>query len=224
MLEQRSGSKTEVLPSQIALRLYSSLLLSDEEAADLILQEAHSTFDLTTIFMDVIAPCLINLGEAWHRGEILMSKEHYATNYLRGRLTTLMQSYPMRRNAPRVVVACAANERHDVGSLMLSVLLRRDGYKVDFLGADVPTEDLIRYAEIEKPAMVCVSASTMETAEPLKRIASALAALQPPSSLGFGGRVFSTHPLLRHSIDGEFLGESISDACAAVRNKLGGVN
>jgi methanogenic corrinoid protein MtbC1 len=116
------------------------------------------------------------------------------------------------------------DERHDVGILMLAALLRREGYKVDFLGADAPTDDLINYAEMEKPVMVCVSASTLETAEPLKRLGEALRTMTPSPILGFGGRVFLTHPLLRHSINGQFLGESVIEACAVIRQVLGNVN
>ena len=38
------------------------------------------------------------------------------------------------------VLACAPGEHHDIGLLMLAVMLRADGWRVEFLGADTPVD------------------------------------------------------------------------------------
>jgi len=184
------------------------------------LNEAHAVFDLTTICIEVMTPCMVEIGEAWHRHEISVATEHFATSYVRGRLMALLQSYPVRRGAPRLVVGCAPNERHDVGGLMVSVVLRRDGFRVDFLGADVPIDDIVIYARTEKPVMICLSAATVEAARDLKRLHQMLSYLKPAPRFGFGGRAFNVNPALRASTPGIFLGESAAEACATIRQLL----
>lgn len=212
--------KTATPPAQFASRLYQAMIKLDEDSATSILNEAHAVFDLTTICVEVLAPCMAEIGDAWHRQEISVVAEHFATSYVRGRLMTLLQSYPTRRGAPRIAVGCAPNERHDVGGLMVSVLLRRDGFRVDFLGADVPIDDVVIYARTEKPAMICISAATPEAARDLKRLHQMLSYLKPAPRFGFGGRAFNINPALRTSIPGTFLGESAAEACATIRQLL----
>ena len=219
-IETGSAPKTATPPTQFASRLYQAMIRLDEDSALLILNEAHAVFDLATICIEVLTPCMAEIGEAWHRHEISVATEHFATSYVRGRLMSLLKSYPVRRGAPRLAVGCAPNERHDVGGLMVSVLLRRDGFRVDFLGADVPIEDVVIYARAEKPAMICISAATPESARDLKRLHQMLSYLKPPPRFGFGGRAFNINPALRASIPGTFLGESAAEACVMVRQLL----
>jgi len=67
-------------PSANPPAYYSGLLMKtlighDEAAAGDVLREAHALFDLTTICLEVIIPCLVEIGEAWHRGEIRITDE-----------------------------------------------------------------------------------------------------------------------------------------------------
>ena len=45
------------------------------------------------------------------------------------------------------VLACAPGEQHEIGLLMLAVLLRADGWQVAYLGADTPVLDAVALAE-----------------------------------------------------------------------------
>lgn len=208
-------------PSAYSQRLYNSLTGRDEAAANAVLSEAHAVFDLGTVCLDVITPCLVLVGEAWHRGELLISTEHYCTNFLRGRIMTLLQSFPVRHGAPRIILGCVEHERHDVGVLMFSTLLRREGFNVEFLGADVPSDDLIAYVRDEKPALLCLSAGTEETARELRAIHLALNAKRAAVRFGYGGRIFLAKPSLRESIPGTYLGDTVVDGVATVRRMLG---
>lgn len=218
---QASTPQTPTPPVQFANRLFNALTRLDESAAGIVLSEAHAIFDLTTVCLEVIMPCLVKIGEGWHDGKILISTEHFASNYLRGRLTTLLQSYPAQRGRPRIIIGCAPDELHDIGGLMLALLLRRDGYRVDFLGAGVPAEDIIEYVGAERPAMLCLSASTEEAARELGSIYTKLSNARLNTKFGFGGRAFIARPALQESIGGLFLGETILDASAAIRSFLG---
>lgn len=204
-------------PAAYAERLYAALVLQhDEEAANAVLNEVQVSFDLQVICESIIAPCLVDIGEAWHRGEIRIATEHFASYYLRGRLLMWYQSFPVQRSAPRLVVGGAPGELHDIGSLMLALFLRRAGYWVEFLGADVHLDDLIEYVRTERPALVCLAAGAEEGARKLQRLQPALARLRPAPKFGFGGRAFNLKPALRQSVPGLFLGETLSQATQTI--------
>lgn len=208
-------------PSQYAERLYKAVVQQDETTAGAVLAEAHSVFDLATVCVDIITPCLVMIGDAWHRGEIMISTEHIATGYLRGRLVTLFQSFPARRGAPYIIMGCAPSEQHEIGSLMLATLMRRDGYRVEYLGTGVPTEDLVDFVKMERPAMLCLSASSDESAQEVIRIFNHVTAARPSVHLGYGGRIYSTQPQWMESTPGTLLGSTVRDARETIHKLLG---
>jgi DNA-binding transcriptional MerR regulator len=217
---ERQTAPRNVPPSQYTARLSSALLKHDEQTAAEILQEAHSIFDLTTIFMEVISPCLVEIGEAWYTGRIRITTEHFASSFLRGKLLSLLQAYPSRRNAPYLLVGCAPTEQHELGSLMLAVLLRSLGYRVEYLGPDIPLEDLVDYASYEHPGMIILSASTPPAALELKRLQERLRKIRPVPLFGYGGRAFDTDRLLVEQVPGIYLGSSFTNAMQNIKDAL----
>jgi methanogenic corrinoid protein MtbC1 len=94
------------------------------------------------------------------------------------------------------VLACAPGERHDVGLLMLAVMLRADGWRVEFLGADTPVAEAIAFADDVGATMLCLSASRSESLDALR---DALATAGPPQgvALVIGGAAV-TPEIARH--------------------------
>jgi DNA-binding transcriptional MerR regulator len=210
-------------PDAYAQRLYAALVAMDEAQAAEVLREAQAVFDLSTTCLGIIQPCLCEVGEAWYRGAIRIATEHFASQYLRGRLLALFQAYPMRHSAPRVVVGCAPNEHHDIGGLgglILALFLRREGYRVEFLGANLHLEDLAHYARDHRPALICLSANAEASARELRQMEARLAGMRPRPKLGYGGLAFNLNPALRETVPGIFLGEDAGAAAARVRELL----
>src|SRR6185369_11993755 len=119
------------------------------------LEQAFSMYTMPSVYVELIAPTLVEIGEAWHRSEILICAEHFASTYLRGRLLSILNAYPHHLDMPMIFLGCAPTERHDVGILIFSVILRQQGYNVVYLGPDLPTDDLVKAAAQERPALIC---------------------------------------------------------------------
>jgi DNA-binding transcriptional MerR regulator len=207
-------------PDTFARRLYESLTRHDEARASQILGQSHAVFDLATICLRIITPCLVEIGEAWHRGDIRIATEHFASSFLRGRLLALYQTFPTARGSKRILVGCAPGEFHEIGSLMLALFLRRAGHRVDYLGQDVALDDVLAYARSEPPSLICLSASLPETARRLAGFDAGLAGIRPRPAFGFGGRAFNVDPGLRDEIQGVFLGETSSEGASGAGRLL----
>ncbi len=193
--------------------LLEALLAFDEAKAEQILTEAFSLYPLEFVGENLIRPLLVEIGERWHAGEISITREHYITNYLIHRLTVLLHAAPNPSKGALIWVACAPAEQHEIGILLLAIYLRRAGYHVHFLGKNLPEDDFIHEVLEAHPALVLLSASTTETARTLASLATALSQLETHQPMiGYGGRVFASHPELRAQISGVYLGDSAYSA------------
>lgn len=207
----RSAPSVRGAARRLTRRLYNTLMRADETGARRIMERAHRDFDLDTICLEVISPCLTEVGEAWHRGEIRVAQEHFASGFLRAHLLSLYAAYPLRRSAGRAFVGCAPSEQHEIGALMLALFLRRGGCRVDYLGANLDPADLAVYARDQRPQLVALSAASEETARALDLVARRLKDLRPSPVFAFGGRAFNLQPALRKGISGRFLSEDAAD-------------
>lgn len=206
-------TKKPALPTGSYVNLLSKALMQhDEASSDHLIKDILSSYDLMTICLEIFVPSLILIGEAWYRGEIRVTTEHFASAYLRGKLLNLFQTYPTRRSAPFILAGCGPNEQHEIGSLMIATLLRSQGYRVEYLGPDIPIEDLVEYARYEKPAMVILSASTESTAYELRNVQEKLNKLRFPPVFGYGGGAFNDNEGLRNRTPGYYLGRSLDIA------------
>ena len=207
-------------PSIYAERLYKALIVHNDSDADNVLQEAHAIFDLVIVFQQIIMPCLFEIGEAWRTGNLTVTSEHMASNFIKGKLMTLLNAYPNRRYPPVILVGCAPFEQHEIGTLMMAVLLRRSGRRVEYLGTDVPLDDLLDYASREHPAMIILSAIIEQNALELVGFDKRLKALKHAPLFAYGGSCFNINPILREKVQGIYLGSTLEDAVERVQTLL----
>jgi methanogenic corrinoid protein MtbC1 len=216
----RQTSSRTLPPATYSARLLEVLLKHDEQSAADVVREALAIFDLITVFTAVISPALVEIGEAWYTGRIRITTEHFASAVLRGKLLTLLQAYPSRRNAAYILVGCAPTEQHELGSLMMAVLLRSHGYRIEYLGPDIPLEDLVEYSADEHPTMIVLSATTPPAALELKRLQERLRKQRPQPLFGYGGRAFDNNTSLQEQIPGIYLGNNFETAIQSIREAL----
>ncbi len=143
------------------------------------LDQAFAVLPLEQALTDVVTPALRWAGEAWHRGELSVAQEHALTAKVRAHLGKRISDGQGGVHGV-AVLACAPGERHDVGLLMLAVMLRGDGWRVEFLGSDTPVDAAIAFADKVGASILCLSATRDEAVESL---ASALAVTRAPDGL-----------------------------------------
>ena len=199
-------------------RLIAALRELDGSTADRIVDEALAVGGVDAICVDLLQPALREIGDQWHRGETSVSIEHFASAFVERKLAALFnQSNPNQGRGP-IVAACVAGERHALGLLATAVLLSRHGFRIVYLGADLPLTDLLETMDRLAPPMVLLSASRDDTVATLASWIPALKAARddcPIPVIAYGGSIFAASPELRARIDGVFLG---LDARASVVN------
>ncbi|MDP9200232.1 MAG: cobalamin-dependent protein, partial [Pseudomonadota bacterium] len=110
------------------------------------------------VYLDMLAPALVEIGDRWQRGAATVAQEHLATAVVASIMATLaptLEELPAVRQ--RIVLACTAGEMHDLGLRMLGDFLEGDGWEVLLLGAVMPAQDLAAFVAEANPVAVGLS-------------------------------------------------------------------
>jgi MerR family transcriptional regulator, light-induced transcriptional regulator len=199
--------------SVLQQELMKALLNYNEEDAEIVLSEAFAIYTVEEVGENILTPVLVDIGERWHRGELSITNEHYATSYLQQRLAALLRAVPNGTGGPLIWVGCAPGELHETGALLLTIYLRRHGYQVHYLGQNIPLDDLEKEVKKLQPAMLLFSASGINSARELEKMATVLTEMQPPRPmLGYGGQIFNRNTELRNTIPGVYMGATAVEA------------
>jgi methanogenic corrinoid protein MtbC1 len=84
------------------------------------------------------------LGRLWQRGEIHVGDEHLGSRLTEEILAQLAARARRPAGGQRVVVASTSGDLHEIGARMVAYHLERAGWDVCFLGANVPSADLLQ--------------------------------------------------------------------------------
>lgn len=201
--------------------LLHALMNFREDQAEQIVAEAFAMYPVEQVGEKLFAPVLVEVGERWQRGTLSVTTEHFATNYLQQCLSALLRTMANRGVGPLIWVGCAPSELHEIGALLLSVYLRRAGYRVHYLGQSLSAAGLNGEAQRQQPAMILLSASTQASAEELARLAAQLTHNSHPSPpIGYGGQIFRSKPELRSTVAGIYLGDTAHHAVQQIDKLL----
>lgn len=137
--------------------LSAALADFDEARAQAVLDRLLAVSMVDTVVASVLMPYLHELGERWETGEASVAEEHFASNVLRGRLLGLARGWG-RGLGPRIVLACAPGEQHDLGLLAFGLALRARGWRIVYLGSDTPLSSVADAARGADAVFVVVSA------------------------------------------------------------------
>ena len=206
---------------ELARRLERALLAFDRAQAGATLGEAFGLYPVEQVCLEVIQPTLHAIGLAWQASTADVAQEHFASSYIRQRLTALLELSGGDRTRS-VVAACAPEDWHELGLLMVALFLARRGWHVVYLGASLPPDGLEARVRQLQPTAVVFSASTPRTATSLAAIVRQLTSLPPPRPLvGYGGHAFVQDPTLCEAVPGLYLGPDAATAVARLEHALG---
>lgn len=122
------------------------------------LADSLATRPYTDRLHRVFFPILRDVGTEWAEGKVTIAQEHYTSGFVRerfmGMLMTLGSGPP---DGPIALCAGFPGDRHELGLMGLAIELALRGYRISWLGADVPTTELIRVGRERRPSLVCVS-------------------------------------------------------------------
>lgn len=175
-IHQRLDQRDRMTDPATLTRTFLQLALQGDlvGARQAILGADDVGMPLPRLFDEVLQPALIELGDGWERGTVLVSQEKTVSELVRDLIAELSIRRAAAPDGPSIVAACAPGERHELGLRMVVTLLRSQGYRVVYLGADVATRFLLEAVRLHHPDAVLLSARGEEQMDTL---AEAIAAV-----------------------------------------------
>lgn len=179
----------------------------DELQAQQTLAQAFALFSIETVCFELLQKGLATIGQSWYAGEVTVQQEHFASALAMRQLEALLAATPPPTRNGRLIVACPPQELHTFSALLITLLLRRRGWDVVYLGANVPKERFESVITAVHPRLLILSAQTLHTASTTLEIANEMHTFNIP--VAFGGAVFNHIPEIIQRIPGYFLGANL---------------
>jgi len=175
--------------SEFVDNFLSHIKTLDVKRLELILQQASISMSRPILLDNVIVPIIEQIGENWREGSFRIYHEHIATVVIRSFLSSLTNALEYELNAPNIVVTTLKGQIHELGALIVAASAAVEGWKVTYLGPNLPAEEITAVAQSVNARIVCLSvvypAGDLNVVQELEKIGQFL-----PSeiSLLVGGR------------------------------------
>jgi len=112
------------------------------------------------LYEDIFKKALYEVGELWEYNKISVATEHLASAIVEAILNEFYSKIIAKEKINKsVIVACVENEFHQIGIKMISDIFEMNGWNAHFLGANVPTAELIAFTKIINPDVLAISLS-----------------------------------------------------------------
>jgi DNA-binding transcriptional MerR regulator/methylmalonyl-CoA mutase cobalamin-binding subunit len=149
-----SGPATIDAYLEQCLDAIQSLASSDLETA---LARAHLAFGHTAFIEQLLIPLLQRIGEKWQDGSLRVMHEHLTSAVVRTALGQIVDHSRARPEAPLLIMATPTGQIHEFGALVAATMAWAEGWRVLYLGPDLPAEEIAAAARQRQARAVALS-------------------------------------------------------------------
>lgn len=157
VLEKTNVSEYQAAKSNYLFNCVKSIKNLNAQSLEMELYKALVDLPQLRFINEVISPLLEKIGDMWHEGEIRIVNEHISTAVIRKILTSLIDNNSVSTNAPSILIATPKWQLHELGALIIAVIASSDGWKVTYMGPDLPGEEIAAAVERLHPKIIALS-------------------------------------------------------------------
>ncbi|MDO6596306.1 MerR family transcriptional regulator [Oceanihabitans sp. 2_MG-2023] len=135
--------------------LVISMLDMDEVSFNEILRTQIIKKGLLTTTVELIYPFLNQVGVLWGVNKVMPAQEHFISNLIKKKMFASIDLLPYpQEEAPKILMFLTENEHHEIGLLLAYYIAREMGWKVYYLGQNVPIENIKQVVTEIRPALM----------------------------------------------------------------------
>jgi len=154
----------------------------DARALEIELRGATVLLPLPVFTDDILGPLLTEMGRMWKEGRFGPAQEHIATAVIRRVLDGIVRSFEPPDDAPSIVVGTPVGQEHELGALLVAVAAGSVGWRVTYLGANLPATEIVRAAESARAVVIALSILYPRSDVRLRKDLVDLVAKMPPGT------------------------------------------
>jgi methanogenic corrinoid protein MtbC1 len=151
-------------PRSIVARAIGFTDTLDPAALESLLRSAVIRYGILAFLDAIAAPFLRTVGDQWHARKFTIAQEHLATAVVQRVVTDTAPLLTSGELNPVIVIATLPGERHANGALMTAAISASEGWRVIYLGADLPTSEIATAAVRTRARAVAISMIANENA------------------------------------------------------------
>lgn len=175
-------------------RLDSGLLESELTRASIFLSKPA--------FLETLVPTLLGkIGEMWQDGSFGIVHEHLASSIIRTLLGKLSMNPEAQASASSLILSTPKGELHELGALLAASIAATEGWRVTYLGPNLPATEIARAVHESRPRAIGLSivypSNDIEVRGELLQLRTAI---PREVALIVGGRAAVTYNALLHEI------------------------
>lgn len=103
-------------------------------------------FGHQALVVKLAAPLAQWLGDAWERGELSAAHEHFCSSQLKAFLMASTDPSSPHPSAPSMIVTTPRGQAHEMGALLAYATASNAGWRVIYLGPNLPAPDIANAA------------------------------------------------------------------------------
>lgn len=178
VIARAEGRATDNSPLSLLLEAVRRL---DRERLGQLLEEQRRRLDPLRLGREIILPLGEMIGDLWALGKLSVAAEHLASEVVVQRLKAELAATASA--GPVLQAACLPGEHHEWGFLVTLLELRAGGWRVEYLGPDLPLDDLADAAWTTTPQVVALSSADPANLETRLAELRRLPRLLPPGTI-----------------------------------------
>ena len=205
-------------------RYFSALTQGEPVLARSVISHALSFgASRADIYLRILAPAQVRLGELWHEGIINVAQEHLATTITIETMDFLRSGMESKQSlGARAVVTPVEDDQHFIGARIVADFLAMDGWDVDFLGSGTPAADLAEFVRNRDADVLAISATLPEFLPNVAAAVEAIRKLRPDSPrILLGGNALNHTAQDPSRLGCDATAHNIPDAVRQARHLIG---
>lgn len=116
------------------------------ERLDNLYNEACALYPIDIVTDNLLIPALEQLGTRWDKRPSGIAEEHFFTAWLRNKLGARLHHAASLPKGGQLIMACLPHENHEIGLLVFALAALQRGYRIIYLGANMPTRQIVHVA------------------------------------------------------------------------------
>ena len=110
---------------------------------DNLYNEACALYPIDIVTDKLMIPVLEQLGLRWEKRSAGIAEEHFFSAWLRNKLGARLHHAAGFTRGRQLILSCLPGEHHEISLLLAALGVLQQGYRVVYLGADMPIGQLL---------------------------------------------------------------------------------
>lgn len=148
MIAQIPAIAKAAVSEETSLRFYIASCIAavkqfEAQALESTLFAASVAFSQPVFLEKLVTPLMQEIGDQWKTGTLRIAHEHLALAVVRTLLGSIYQGFDVSAAMRNIVVATPQGQLHEIGALIAGMTAASQGWRVTYLGPNLPAEEIV---------------------------------------------------------------------------------